>query len=227
MLHASGGAPKGNPQQRPAERRSGSAASCGSWQVTAARSGIYASSWRMNAAASSSDQMTRSGRSRTPGSIVKGFPFGKSQKRFVCYARLPSRPWIALAVPTLAMAQGHEEHHPGERPPAGAPRGPHPGGPAGPHPGGPPGRVMYHGRAFSPVHVAPFVYPPGFGYRRWIVGAALPPLFLAPAYYYAGWAAFGLAPPQPGYQWVRYGPDLLLVNVSSGQVVDTVYGAFY
>jgi Ni/Co efflux regulator RcnB len=65
---------------------------------------------------------------------------------------------------------------------------------------------MYHGRPFNPIHAAPFVYPRGWAYRRWVIGATLPPLFLTPAYYYAGWAALGLAPPQPGFQWVRYGP---------------------
>jgi hypothetical protein len=137
---------------------------------------------------------------------------------------------MALAVPTVSMAQ-REEHR--ERPEF---RGPHPGGPRGPgefrgpHPGGPPGRFLYHGRPFSRVHIAPFVYPPGWAYRRWAIGAVLPPLFLVPAYYYyyyGGWASLGLPPPQPGFQWVRYGPDLLLVNVTTGQVVDTVYGAFY
>ena len=77
------------------------------------------------------------------------------------------------------------------------------------------------------MHLAPFLYPSGWGYRRWGLGMILPPLFLAPAYYYADWAALGLPPPQPGFQWVRYGPDLLLVNVETGQVVDVVYGAFY
>jgi hypothetical protein len=93
--------------------------------------------------------------------------------------------------------------------------------------GGPPGRFLYHGRPFNRVHLAAFVYPPGWAYRRWAIGAALPALFLTPAYYYGGFAAQGLSPPQPGFQWVRYGPDLLLVNVTTGQVVDAVYGAFY
>ena len=60
-----------------------------------------------------------------------------------------------------------------------------------------------------------------------MIGAVLPPVFLASAYYYSDWAALGLLPPQPGFQWVRYGPDLLLVDVITGQVVDVVYGAFY
>jgi Ni/Co efflux regulator RcnB len=137
---------------------------------------------------------------------------------------------MVLAVPTVSMAQ-REEHH--GRPAPGEFRGPRPGRPPGPgqfrgpRPGGQPGRFSYHGRPFNRVHVAPFVYPRGWAYQRWAIGAVLPPLFLAPAYYYSGWAALGLPPPQPGFQWVRYGPDLLLVNVTTGQVVDTIYGAFY
>jgi Nickel/cobalt transporter regulator len=133
--------------------------------------------------------------------------------------RIATIAMIALAVPTLVLAQGYEERHPGGRPPPGAYRGP--------HPGGPPGRFMFRGRPFHPIHVVPFVYPHGWAYRRWVIGATLPALFLAPAYYYAGWAELGLPPPEPGFQWVRYGPDLLLVNVATGQVVDVVNGAFY
>jgi hypothetical protein len=139
---------------------------------------------------------------------------------------------IAIGVPTLAAAQAPA--------PPGAPHKPPPRrvvAPPGagiPHPppriGGPrgaPGPVVFRGRPINRVHLAPFVYPAGWGYRRWAVGAILPPLFLAPAYYYADWATLGLDPPQPGFQWVRYGPDLLLVNVTTGAVVDTVYGVFY
>ncbi len=37
----------------------------------------------------------------------------------------------------------------------------------------------------------------------------------------------GLEAPPPGCVWVRYGPDLLLVQRYSGQIVDVIYGAFY
>jgi len=148
---------------------------------------------------------------------------------------------LALAVPTVAMAE--EQHSPGKPPPGKppaarpsvAPHGPPPHGPpgpgphpgfAGPHgPGGP--QVSWRGHSFNRVHLAPFIYPHGWGYRRWGIGMILPTLFLAPAYYYADWAGLGLPPPDPGFQWVRYGPDLLLVNVATGQVVDVIYGAFY
>ncbi len=149
---------------------------------------------------------------------------------------------LALALPTLAMA---EEPHPPGKPPPGKPPaarplvtphgppargpGPHPGftGPRGPGPDPHGAQFGWHGRNFNRVHLAPFVYPNGWGYRRWGIGMVLPPLFLVPAYYYADWATMGLPPPDPGFQWVRYGPDLLLVNVTTGQVVDVIYGAFY
>jgi hypothetical protein len=137
---------------------------------------------------------------------------------------------FVLAVPTLAAAQNPEQHgrpgpRPGGPPPRGPMRPPPPGvvrGPVGPHV-----QFSYHGRMFNPIHISPFVYPPGWGYRRWAVGAILPPLFLTPAYYYTDWATLGLEPPPPGTQWVRYGPDLLLVTVGTGAVVEVVPGVFY
>jgi Ni/Co efflux regulator RcnB len=52
-------------------------------------------------------------------------------------------------------------------------------------------------------------------------------VFLASSYYYDDYAALGLAPPPPGYRWVRYGPDILMVNVVTGRVADSVDGVFY
>ena len=96
---------------------------------------------------------------------------------------------------------------------------------AGPPPGGE-HQFVWRGRAFARVHAAPFVYPSGYGYQRLAVGAILPPLLLAPEYFYPDWEALGLDPPPPYYQWVRYGPDLLLVNVTTSEVTDTIYDAF-
>lgn len=152
---------------------------------------------------------------------------------------------LALAMPTLAAAQGNNPQQGGKGPPGKGQQGPHgpphgpmvrphgpmvgpPHGPMHPNVAGPgAGHFMYHGHHFNRVHLAPFVYPPGWGYRHWGVGMILPPLFLAPAYFYADWAALGLPPPEPGFQWVRYGPDLVLVNLSTGQILDVIYGAFY
>jgi len=149
---------------------------------------------------------------------------------------------LALAATTLAEAEVHRPagkpavragggQFQARRPAVGGPRvgAPHVGGPhvGGPRVGGGPvGRFGYHGHFFNRVHLSPFVYPGGWGYRRWAVGAALPALFLAPAYYYSDWGAMGLTAPPPGFQWVRYGPDLLLVDTNTGQISDVIYGAF-
>ena len=136
---------------------------------------------------------------------------------------------FVLALPSLAAA---EEHHPPGKPgakqaPHGTMGAPHPGGPHGPPPGAHGGPLTFRGHEIHRAHLAPFVYPPGHRYQRWAAGMVLPPLFLAPAYFYADWAALGLVAPEAGFQWVRYGPDMLLVNVTTGQVVDVVYGVFY
>jgi hypothetical protein len=165
---------------------------------------------------------------------------------------------LSLAVPSLALAQapagGNHGNKGGGRPPARALvrpgpvghgpvvhgpafHGPVVHGPVGHGPvrfGGPVvghGPWLFHGHSYAwhPVHFPhPWVYPPGFAYRLWAVGAILPPLFWAAnsPYYYADWAGMGLPPPDPGFQYVEYGPDLLLVNVGTGQVVQVFPGAF-
>jgi Ni/Co efflux regulator RcnB len=52
-------------------------------------------------------------------------------------------------------------------------------------------------------------------------------VFLTDAYFYDNYATLGLAPPPAGYRWVRYGPDVLLVDVRSGRIADVVDGVFY
>jgi Ni/Co efflux regulator RcnB len=171
---------------------------------------------------------------------------------------------FALALSTLAMAQGNQ-HRPAGRPaarpaPHAAPvvrapvvrrpvvHGPVVHGPVvhGPVVHGPAVRgPVVHGRV-GPVRVGtpylfrgrpyawhsvrfphPWVYPPGYAYRLWVVGAILPPLFWSsPTYYYTDWDAMGLPPPDPGFQYVQYGPDLLLVNIATGEVVQVFPGAF-
>ncbi len=73
-------------------------------------------------------------------------------------------------------------------------------------PGG--GQFSYRGVPFRHAHVVPFVYPPGWTHRRWVVGGILPPVILVRGLLlYTDWAALdALEPPPTGkcYQWVRY-----------------------
>jgi len=85
---------------------------------------------------------------------------------------------------------------------------------------------VYHGRHFAPFRVAHYRWPHGWAYHRYAVGAVLPRAFWNPFYYVYNWAYFGLAAPGDGLQWVRYGPDLLLIDLATGNVINTIYGVF-
>ena len=117
------------------------------------------------------------------------------------------------------------DHH-GGRPPGGRPPPrPTPGrptplpGPYRPGSGRPP--------QFRPIHGSPYRYPRGYRYRRWSTGLVLPAIFLTSAYFYDDYYRLGLGGAPYGYRWVRYGPDLLLVELGTGRIVDVIYGAFY
>jgi hypothetical protein len=113
-------------------------------------------------------------------------------------------------------------NRPGMRPP---PPRPGPGMRPPPRPNRP--QFSWRGRHYNPIAGPMFRYPPGYAYRRWSVGVVLPSLFLNTTYYYDDWRGLGIGAPPPGRRWVRYGPDLLLVNIHSRRVEDVIYGVFY
>lgn len=78
-----------------------------------------------------------------------------------------------------------------------------------------------HGYRIGPYHA-----PPHFAYRRWVYGEILPPVFWAPDYFLADYWLFGLDIPPVGMEWVRYGPDAILVDTTSGEICQVVYGVF-
>jgi Ni/Co efflux regulator RcnB len=41
------------------------------------------------------------------------------------------------------------------------------------------------------------------------------------------WYDFGLWEPDYGYEWIRVGADAVMVDTSSGEVVDVVPGVYY
>lgn len=84
----------------------------------------------------------------------------------------------------------------------------------------------WRGKWVARGHGPRFVWPHGHHYRHWVVGGRLPAVFLTSAYFYDGYASFGFHAPPSGYRWVRYGDDLVLVNVRTGEIEDIAYGAF-
>jgi Ni/Co efflux regulator RcnB len=133
--------------------------------------------------------------------------------------------WIvvgfALLGSSLAMAQDQAPRHdaPAHRP-ATADRVPRIGR-------RPAHRFLSGGGWHRSIRGPAFRFPEGFKYQTWTTGGILPPVFLAAPYFYDGYATLGLGAPPAGYQWVRYGPDLLLVNVHTGRIADVVDGVFY
>jgi hypothetical protein len=88
------------------------------------------------------------------------------------------------------------------------------------------GFYSYGGRRYARFSAGVYGWPNGYGYRPYSVGAYLPSVFWNPDYYITDYALYGLAPPPPDLQWIRYGPDLLLINVETGQVMQSIPGAF-
>lgn len=68
--------------------------------------------------------------------------------------------------------------------------------------------------------------PAGYAYRRYTIGARLEPAFFARDYWLTDYATYDLIAPPDGYTWVRFGPDALLIDEDSGEVVRVVYGIF-
>lgn len=138
----------------------------------------------------------------------------------------------SLALPALAVAQTppqKQQHAPAAKTaPRPAARPMRPTRPAANRPQTPRGNQAFHrGQTITRVHGPAFVYPHSWHYRRWGIGGILPRLFLAEAYWYTDWGALGLQAPPPGYEWVRFGPDLILVNLTTGAIEDVIYGVFY
>lgn len=81
-------------------------------------------------------------------------------------------------------------------------------------------RFQWHGdRAWSPQ--------PGYYAHHWRYGDYLPEGWFASSFWIYDYNDYSLPVPPYGYEWVRYGPDALLVDTYSGEVVETVYGLFY
>jgi Ni/Co efflux regulator RcnB len=81
-------------------------------------------------------------------------------------------------------------------------------------------------RADRGYRIGPYSAPRGYNYRRWHYGERLPPAFWASSFIIGDFWLFDLSIPPVGYEWVRYGPDALLIDTTSGEIVQTVYGRF-
>lgn len=82
-------------------------------------------------------------------------------------------------------------------------------------------------RAPHPVRGRPYYFPQGFGYRVWSFGEYLPGAFFGAQYALYDYYNYGLPQPPPGFEWVRVGPDALLVRPADGYILDAARGLFF
>jgi Ni/Co efflux regulator RcnB len=88
------------------------------------------------------------------------------------------------------------------------------------------GHYMYHGHEMARFRGDHYRWPHGYGYHRWYAHGYLPRAFWMSDYWVSDWADYGVDAPCCGWRWIRYGPDLLLINPVDGQIQNVVPGVF-
>jgi hypothetical protein len=82
-------------------------------------------------------------------------------------------------------------------------------------------REIFH----LPRYYAPYGWD--YGYRRFSIGYELSSILYEQNYWIDDPYYYGLPEAYGPYRWVRYYNDALLVDIYTGEVVDTVYGIFW
>jgi len=88
------------------------------------------------------------------------------------------------------------------------------------------GGYNHNFKASQTYHVGPYHAGASYRYTRWQYGQMLPSRYRGQQYWLAEYWLFGLDVPPVGDEWIRYGPDAILVDTSTGEVVQVVYGNF-
>ena len=81
-------------------------------------------------------------------------------------------------------------------------------------------------QAARTYHVGVYRRPPGWVSHRWAYGQILPRAYWAAPYLIADYWLFALEIPPVGFEWVRDDTDAILVNVTTGQIIQVEYGVF-
>ncbi len=137
--------------------------------------------------------------------------------------------------------RGQPARGPAARPGAGRPAAPHAQPAPGPtryHRVAPPkgwnsrpatvdqSKYQHNFRATRSYRIGPYVRPPGWVAQHWVYGQILPPAYWAAEYLIADYWLFGLQVPPVGYEWVRDDDDAILVNTTTGEILQVEYGVF-
>jgi Ni/Co efflux regulator RcnB len=85
-------------------------------------------------------------------------------------------------------------------------------------------RVFHASRRF---HAGLYNRPYGWYSYNWRLGERLPRGWFGREYWIGDWGSYGLFAPPDGLVWVRVGPDGLLIDEDSGEIVDIYTDLFW
>ena len=88
------------------------------------------------------------------------------------------------------------------------------------------GSYQHNFQAARSFRIGPYHRPAGWTAHRWGYGEILPRAYWAAPYLLADYWLFALEVPPAGYEWVRDGSDALLVNTTTGEILQVEYGVF-
>jgi Ni/Co efflux regulator RcnB len=87
-------------------------------------------------------------------------------------------------------------------------------------------KYQHNFQAPRTFRIGPYVRPPGWVAHHWVYGQILPPAYWAAEYLIGDYWLFGLQVPPAGYEWVRDDDDAILVNTTTGEILQVDYGVF-
>jgi Ni/Co efflux regulator RcnB len=79
----------------------------------------------------------------------------------------------------------------------------------------------------SSFHLGFYYDPFGWNYRRYSIGWRLWPSYYSSSFWINDPWQYRLPYAPPGYRWIRYYDDAILVDTFSGEVVDVLYNFFW
>ena len=88
------------------------------------------------------------------------------------------------------------------------------------------GTYQHNFQAARTFHVGPYHRPSGWAPHHWGYGQILPRAYWGPQFLLADYWLFALEVPPVGYEWVRDDSDALLINTSTGEILQVEYGVF-
>ncbi len=87
-------------------------------------------------------------------------------------------------------------------------------------------KYQHNFKAPRSYRIGPYVRPAGWVAEHWAFGQILPAAYWTAEYLIGDYWLFGLQVPPAGYEWVRDDDDAILVNTSTGEILQVEYGVF-